>query len=348
MKQPLLLIVILLGVYVNLNAYNYGTLEGNTKGCEEGNAKACNDLAGMYLSGESKYNLREDKTKAKELYDKSINLYKKYCAEGDAKACFDLGDKYNGMRWGIDQNYTMMMKYYTKSCELEYSFACNELGAAYKRGNGVNKDKDMSKMYYDKALVLYENECENNIAESCDRLGMIYRANMYGTNDSTRGFALEEKAFNLYKELCDRNDAEGCWQVAKAYDIGARAAVKVDWTKAKAYYKKSCDLGESSACWREKEIDPKEQIKYEKKIEFAAIDLQYRLKKKEEEDKWNARIQRQRKECFDSNLTNAEKEELLKKMESENIVWKKESQERLEKAKMIFEQKQKEIEAFLK
>ena len=347
MKHALLAIIIIIGAYVNLNAYNYGTLEGNTKGCEEGDAKACNDLAGMYLSGNSTYHVREDKTKAEEFYDKSVSLYKKYCDEGDAKACFDLGDKYNGMRWGIDQDYVTMMQYYTKSCEYGYSFACNQLGAAYKRGKGVKKDAEQSKMYYDKALVLYEKECENNMAESCDRLSMIYRAEMYGTNDSARGLALHKKAFNLYKELCNRNDAEGCWQVAKSYHIGANAAIKVDWIKAKAYYKKSCDLGESSACWKEKEINPKEQIKYEKKMEFAAIDLQYRLTKKEEEEKWQARAERQRKEYFDSNLTSSGKEELLKKMESENIVWRQESNKRLEKAKKILEEKQKEIEHFL-
>jgi TPR repeat protein len=348
MKIALLGTILFLSIGTSLHAYNYGTFEGNTKGCDEGDAKACNDLAGMYLSGDSKYHVKEDKIKAKEFYDKSIKLYQRYCNEGNGKACFDLGDKYNGMRWGIDQDYKTMMQHYTKACEYGNSFACNELGVAYKRGKGVIKNEDMSKMYYDKALVLYEQECENNIAESCDRLSMIYRAEMYGTNDSARGLALHKKTFNLYKELCNRNDAEGCWQVAKSYHIGANAAIKVDWIKAKAYYKKSCDLGESSACWKEKEIDPKEQIKYEKKMELAAIDLQYRLKKKEEEDKWQARAERQRKEYFDSNLTNAKKEELLKKMESENIVWRKESNKRLEKARIIFEQKQKEIEALLK
>lgn len=82
-------------------------------------------------------------------------------------------------------------------------------------------------------------------------------------------------------------------------------------------------------------------------MELAAIDLEYRLKKKEEEDKWNARIQRQRKEYFDSNLTSAGKEELLKKMESENSLWREESKKRPEKEERVFEAKKKEIEAFL-
>lgn len=346
MKRKLISIIIFLSIGLTLHAYNYGTLEGNAKGCEEGYAKACNDLAGMYLSGESKYNLREDKTKAKELYDRSISLYKKYCAEGEAKACFDLGDKYNGMRWGIDQNLTMMMKYYTKSCALGYSFGCNELGAAYKRGNGVNKDSAKSKMFYEKAIVLYEKECENNIAESCDRLGTIFVLEMYGTHDREKGLELEKKAFRLYMDLCEQGNAEGCFQVASSYYTGGKV-VKVDWTKAKAYYKKSCDFGESSACWREKDINPNEQIKYEKKMELAQLNFQYLAKRKEEEDKWNARLAQQQEELLNSNLARAEQEELLKKMESENISWKKESEKRLEKAKKVFEEKKKEIEPWL-
>ena len=335
-------------MYGNLNAYNYGTLKGNVKGCEKGNAKACNDLAGMYLSGESKFNLRENKTKAKEFYDKSLSLYENYCEEGDAKACFDLGDKYNGMRWGIEQDYKTMMKYYTKSCEYGYGFACNELGAAYKRGNGVIKDEDMSKMYFDQALEFYEKECANDIAASCKRLGMIYKAEMYGTNDPGRAFALEKKAFNLFKKLCDSDDSEGCFQVATSYYIGAQEAIKINWSKAKKYYKKSCDLGESSACWREKEIDPNEQIKYEKKIEYSALDQQYRSIDKREEERWFARAKRQREQLDDSNLTASAKEALLKKMEAENILWIKESRTRIEKEKMIIEKKKKEIEAFLR
>lgn len=348
MKQRLLAIVIILNICANLNAYNYGTLEGNIKGCEEGHAKACNDLAGMYLTGDTAYyHVKSDKKKAKEFYDKSMQLYQKYCDEGNAKACFELGDKYNGMRWGIEQNLTMMMKYYTMSCELDYGFACNELGAAYKRGTGVNKDSAKSKMYYDKAILLYEKDCKNNIAASCDRLATIFSLQMYGTNDQKKGLALQKKTFRLYMDLCEQNNAEGCYQVATSYYHASRT-VELDWSQAKYYYQKSCKLGESSACNEAKEIDPNEQIKYEKKMELAQLNFQYFAKRKEEEDKWNARRTQQQEELLDSNLTRVEQEKLLKKMESENILWKEESDKRLEEAKMILDQKQKEIEAFLK
>lgn len=213
----------------------------------------------MYLTGSSQYKLRDNKTKAQEFYDKSMNLYSKYCNEGDAKACYDLGDKYNGMRWGIDQDYTTMMKYYTKSCEYGLGSACNELGAAYKRGRGVNKDKTKSKMYYDKALVLYEKECENGKARSCANLGMIYVLEMYGTKDiENKSIKYLQKAFDLYKADCDKNDAEGCYQIATSY-LRGKAVINVakDEILAKEFYEKSCKLGESSACHRAKDIAKK-------------------------------------------------------------------------------------------
>ncbi len=256
MKKIFLSMTLLFSIGVSLNAYNYGTLEGNTKRCEEGNAKACNDLAGMYLSGRSQYKLKADETKAQEFYDKSMNLYSKYCDEGNAKACSDLGDKYNGMRWGIDQNYTMMMKYYTKSCEYGNGLACNELGAAYKRGRGVNKDKPKSKNYYDKALVLYEKECENNIARSCANLGVIYLLEMYGTKDNeNKSTKYLKKAFNLYEANCDNNDAEGCYQIGLSY-LRGKSVINIvkDEILAKEFFDKSCKLGESSACNKAKRI----------------------------------------------------------------------------------------------
>jgi len=256
MKIIFLLMILLFSIGVSLNAYNYGTFEGNLKGCENGNAKACNDLAGMYLLGESQYNLKVDKLKAKKLYDKSRNLYKKYCDNGDATACYNFGNNYNGMKWGIDQNYTMMMKYYTKSCEYGNSLACNELGAAYKRGRGVSKDKKKSRNYYDKALVLYENECNNNVARSCANLGMIYLLEMYGTkDDENKSTKYLKKAFDIYETDCNNNNAEGCYQIGVSY-LRGKSVINIvkDEILAKEFFDKSCKLGESSACNKAKRI----------------------------------------------------------------------------------------------
>ena len=247
MKRKLLSIILLLSIGVTLNAYNYGTLEGNIKGCEDGDAKSCNDLAGAYLTG--RFKLKDDDIKAQKFYDKSISLYGKYCDEGDAKACFDLGDKYNGMRWGIDQNYTIMMKYYMKSCKNGYGMACNELGAAYKRGKGLKKDKKMSSIYYDKALVLYDIECNKGVGVSCKELKYIYQIGLYAKEDNIKAVEYLNKAFNVFEKECDTNDAEGCYQLASIYFL------KKDYDKTKEIFKKSCKLGVSDACRRAKEID---------------------------------------------------------------------------------------------
>lgn len=335
----------IIGFSISLLAYNGGTFEGNIKGCDEGNAKACKDLAGMYLTGSYPQKVRTDKKKAKLYYAKSTGLYSKYCDEGKGEACFKLAEKYNGMRWGIDQNHTMMLKYYTKSCENNYGRGCNEVGAFYKRGWGIKKDKSKAKEYYRKTIELYEKECNNQIAESCSNLASIYHSKMYDTDNRARGTELEKKAFQLYKELCDKKDDEGCWQMASSYYHGT--VVTIDWKKAKEYYGKSCQYGQQSACWKKRDLNVSEQFKYEKKLELRKLWAEYGTKEQMERKKRNDRSQKQQKELNDPNKTMAEKKELLKKMQLENVSWRKESDKRIEAINKAYNDKKKAIEAQL-
>ncbi len=289
--------------------YNYGTYDDNLKNCKQGDPKACNDLAGMYLTGNKKYHIQADKTKAKKYYDRSIELYKKRCSGGDGKACFDLGDKYNGMRYGIDQDYSKMAKYYKQACDLQYGAACIELGAFYKRGIGVPMDQNISKDYYHKGVSFLNEECNKDIASSCDKLGYIYSLRMYDTNDTDKGKNMQQKAFMLYKDMCDdKNDSEGCFQVAFHY-YSPRV---LQLEKAKAYYHKSCLLGEDSACWREKELTPIGQKIYLHKVELQKIRSSILKKEAEEQDKID-RWKKAAKKVFEKpNLTRDELEKLYK------------------------------------
>ncbi len=153
----------------------------------------------------------------------------------------------------------MMMKYYTKSCEYGYGFACNELGGAYKRGRGVNKDKAKSQIFYDKALVLYEKECVGGMAKSCKHLGLIYLLEMYGTkNIDNKAKKHFKKAYDIYETDCNNNDAEGCYQIASSYLRGDKVInIVKDEILAKEFYEKSCKLGESSACHEARRIGEK-------------------------------------------------------------------------------------------
>jgi len=239
-------------------AYNYGNYKENLEACNDGNAKRCNDLAGIYLSGDSRDSIDEDKKKAQYYYDMSLELFKKYCNEGNGKSCFDLAEKYNGMRWNINQNLSMMAKYHEKSCELGYAKGCNELGTSYKRGHGVKKDKEKSTKFYQKALIFYDKECSKEVGESCERLGTIYSIGLYTKENKIKAKEYNIKAFEIYREECSNSDAEGCYQLAYAYLTGT--GVNRDYDNAKINFEKSCQLGESSSCHEAKSVDRRKEI----------------------------------------------------------------------------------------
>ena len=341
MKKIFLLAI---GFSINLLAYNGGTYEGNIKGCAEGNARACNDLAGMYLSGRSHpVRVKEDKEKAKLYYGKSIELYSKYCDEGNGEACFNLAEIYNGMKWGIKQDYTMMLKYHTKSCENNYGRGCNEVGAFYKRGQGTKRDKKKSEEYYKKAIILYEEECDGDIVKSCDNLALIYRLGMYGTNNEVRGKELEQKAFRLYSDLCEKKDDEGCLQMATYHYTGNM--VSVDWKKAKVYYEKSCKYGQDSACWRGRDINISKQFEHEKKMAIGRLWGKYAAMEEQERKASEDRRERQMEEINDTDKTMAERRALLEKVKVENVLWDKEYEKRIKAIKKALEDEKKVIEA---
>ncbi len=339
MNKTLLAISLFIGLSINILAYNYGTIEENTLGCEKGLALSCSNLGANYLS--------DDKKLAEFYYTKGTELFRKYCETGNGKACYDLGDRFHGTLFSIDSNLSAVAKYYHKACENKYGKACIELGASYKRGSiSLERNNKKSLDYYAKGVEYLKIECNENIAESCSDLSTIYSAEMYGTNDTNRGLELKAKAFELYDKMCTLKDDEGCYQVATSYYFGS--SVKIDWIKAKEYYKKSCEYGQESACWRGKDIDIDKQIEYEKKLELMSLTMEFALKEKLKRQSWNDRMQRQRREVNELNKTRAEKDELLKKYKLENISWKKKSDQRLENEKRIFEEKKRKILSQLK
>ena len=271
----------IMGLSVSLFAYNYGTYEGNIKSCGEGNAKACNDYAGMYLTGGSNsIKVEEDKEKAKLYYVKSKELYTKYCDEGSGKACYELAQIYNGMKWNVDENHTIMLKNYIKSCDNGYGKGCLESGSFYKRGYGAKKDMVVANTYYARAVSLLEKECDNNIVRSCTSLSMIYSLNMYGTNNFEKGETLKKKTLHLYKELCAKKDAEGCFQMAYYNEKGI--TIPVNWKKAKEYYLQSCEYGESSACGRGEDLDTRKQEGIEKAMKIRNLLFKYGMMEEKE------------------------------------------------------------------
>ncbi len=337
MKKILLFISLFIGLSINLLAYNYGTIEKNTIGCEKGQALSCSNLGSNYLS-------KDNKELAKFYYTKGTKLFKKYCEEGNGKACFDLADRFHGTLFSIDSNLSAVAKYYHKACNNKYGKGCIELGAGYKRGRiSLKKDKEKSLEYYAKGVKYLNHECDNNIAASCKDLSLIYSIEMYDTNDRKKGLELQKKTFNLYKELCTKKDDEGCIQTAFAYHRGIKEVVIIDWIKAKEYYKKSCEYGQTSACIRGKRLDVSKQLQFEKDRELNYYIESVLRQEQQEGKKWKDRLQKYKDKLNNRDITKEETKEILKKIKLEKMTWREKYNKMLEYRKKLISKKKQEL-----
>jgi len=107
------------------------------KAIELENSNAMNNLGYMYFIGKG---VQKDYNKAKQLYEKAIEL-------GNSNAMNNLGYMYEHGP-GVQQDYNKAKQLFEKAIELGNSMAMYNLGCMYRNGRGVQQD-------YNKALRLY-------------------------------------------------------------------------------------------------------------------------------------------------------------------------------------------------
>lgn len=247
MIKKLSIIILFIGLIIELNAYNYGKLENNIKGCDNNIAKSCKDLAHMYLNGTKR--LIRDELNAEKLYAKTLKIYKDECNTGNGKSCYYIAFYYLGSSsYNIDKNLTMHTKYNTSSCVNDYSKGCFGLAQSYASGEGVTKDKRKSLTLYKKSLNLMDIECNNEIGNSCDLLGYFYTHGLHVKVNQEKITEYYQKAFNIFEEECNKNISEGCMELATMYLRGKY--VEKDYIKSKDIFKKACILGDEEGCNR--------------------------------------------------------------------------------------------------
>ena len=100
---------------------------------------------------------------AKKRYKEALDLFKQI--EDEKNAYFYLGYLYKN----IDKNYKESLKFYTKSCDQNDSYSCNNLGNMFERGEGVSKDNVKALQYYNKASNL-----DSNFVANCNVADMYY------------------------------------------------------------------------------------------------------------------------------------------------------------------------------
>lgn len=107
----------------------------------------------MLISEDSKYNKERDYTKGLALLDKS-------CSLKDAISCFYLSGLFlKGSRdQVIKQDMTKAFEYSKKACDLNHIGACANLSLMYNKGDGVEKNIEMSEKIQNKVKELQQEQ----------------------------------------------------------------------------------------------------------------------------------------------------------------------------------------------
>jgi len=118
-----------------------------SKACDKGDIEACFKFAEFYFSGI--YHGVYDRSYYKVL----VEPYRKACYHGKARACERLGHMYVFAR-GVDRDIRRGYRLYAKSCDMNDSWGCSDLGFIYREGYSSILRQD-----YRKALKYYEKAC---------------------------------------------------------------------------------------------------------------------------------------------------------------------------------------------
>ena len=247
--------------------------------CVGGDSESCLDLA--YAFGEGN-DVTQDKAKA-------VKFYGLACEGGAALGCYHTAYSYYTGR-GVDLNKSVALRYFAKACDLNssrgcvtagitcddlsdkknalkyYQIACsmddaqcNNLGLAYKSGEGVKQNKE-------KALKLFLRACDSNTTSGCYNAGVLFeqkkeikkaialhtKACQGGRMQSCYrlGVVLEnsgkpQEAQRVYEKSCKGDIVDGCLKAAYYYTKKEH----LDKVKIIALEKKACELDSPYGCY---------------------------------------------------------------------------------------------------
>jgi TPR repeat protein len=158
----------------------------------------------------------------------------KACANGDATMCFELSERYYEGTDGATKDPKKAMGFLEKACNLNQSFACNNLGTNWSDGKDGAPNVDHAK-----AAGLYKKACSLGNGLGCFNYGNVFRL---GEGVEVDKFA----ALTNFKKSCELGEAKGCTEEAIMYYEGD--PVRRDIDKAKKLFERSCELGSKVGC----------------------------------------------------------------------------------------------------
>lgn len=85
---------------------------------------------------------------------------------GDSDAQVELGNWYSNGEKGFSQNYSKANYWYRKAVVQDNPYGMHNLALSYVRGQGVEKNYILARLYFSKA-------CELGLKQSCDNVNKI-------------------------------------------------------------------------------------------------------------------------------------------------------------------------------
>jgi len=156
----------------------------------------------------------------------AITAYERACERGAAGGCFNAGLLAKLAAAPDFEKSARMMK---RGCDLKDNEACNQLGAAYRKGRGIAQDLQ-------KAFSLFGQSCEDGNGNACANVSSMYEAGEGMAADLELAVAFAAKA-------CDDDPspdlADTCAHAGVLLFEGE--GVKHDPARAVAYFTRACE-----------------------------------------------------------------------------------------------------------
>lgn len=126
-------------------------LEYYKKGCKLDEFTACYRAGLLSVMSHNKDNAQR--------FKEGMGYFEKACNKSNPDACFHLSGIYmeGNDKAGVIKNMQRSFEYAMKACDLKSIYACANISVMYKRGDGVQKNIELSDKYKAKTIEL-QNE----------------------------------------------------------------------------------------------------------------------------------------------------------------------------------------------
>lgn len=155
----------------------------------------------------------------------------KACLDGSQAQCVNLGFAYQRGA-GVERDPRRAAHLQRAACDAGEAMGCHNLGFAYDNGEGVEQDRE-------KAVALYARACELGAMPGCTGVGVAYQLGLGVEQDLLR-------AVKVYESACAGGEPDACKNLGQLHVDGA--GVPQDFAKAGAQYQRACELGNASGC----------------------------------------------------------------------------------------------------